>query len=509
MDNNIVSVKVGNKVFSWDTSNYSWTDVTATYPYIRGTIQTEFDIYPGPSSQVLETGGYFIYHDMIYALAKLSGIAPDPDFIEAVPFYPVDYSSEPQLPIYLDAYENGSTLYSDDTWEHKLTEIPQNGDSFYIIESGNLVLVSNAVIYPTATAGSTATDVPPVTPVHEWQRYRNGTLLPFKPVTLTNGADGKPLAYDTTSDSIKPTNELTVENLTVTDTATIAKSIVQETEQVTSTEDTIVLRENAVTPIPSRGSGIVINNYDGNGTPLGILADSDGTVRVGAEGGTSVTYPVLWQVGSNYYNAGEQDMDTTASVTPQGVFTDADESYESADSVVYYNGSYYFKYIDWYVNPKIWLFGGNTVSISNGPPAQLVTDEDLIATLETLTPVKVHYYVNAVFTTVGDKQPLATREEATVLNNNDILVWDSTANQLKHITRPTVNGTALKAILTNGVVTGYDWGSSGGNGVAFIGTRAAYNTAKLIPEGQDGYIPAGAIVVITDEDELIIGDEVQ
>jgi hypothetical protein len=104
-------------------------------------------------------------------------------------------------------------------------------------------------------------------------------------------------------------------------------------------------------------------------------------------------------------------------------------------------------------------------------------------------------------------QPLATREEATVLNNNDILVWSAADNQLKHITRPTVNGTALKAILTNGVVTGYDWGSSGGNGVAFIGTRAAYNTAKLIPEGQDGYIPAGSLVIITDEDELLIGDE--
>ena len=36
-------------------------------------------------------------------------------------------------------------------------------------------------------------------------------------------------------------------------------------------------------------------------------------------------------------------------------------------------------------------------------------------------------------------------------------------------------------------------------GVAFKGTRSAYNTAKLIPEGSDGHIPSGALVIITDE----------
>ena len=36
-------------------------------------------------------------------------------------------------------------------------------------------------------------------------------------------------------------------------------------------------------------------------------------------------------------------------------------------------------------------------------------------------------------------------------------------------------------------------------GVAFKGTRSAYETAKLIPEGSDGHIPSGALVIITDE----------
>ena len=41
-------------------------------------------------------------------------------------------------------------------------------------------------------------------------------------------------------------------------------------------------------------------------------------------------------------------------------------------------------------------------------------------------------------------------------------------------------------------------------GVAFKGTRSAYNTAKLIPEGSDGHIPSGALVIITDEGKTYV-----
>lgn len=41
-------------------------------------------------------------------------------------------------------------------------------------------------------------------------------------------------------------------------------------------------------------------------------------------------------------------------------------------------------------------------------------------------------------------------------------------------------------------------------GVAFKGTRAEYNTAKLIPEGSDGHIPSGALVIITDEGKTYV-----
>ena len=55
--------------------------------------------------------------------------------------------------------------------------------------------------------------------------------------------------------------------------------------------------------------------------------------------------------------------------------------------------------------------------------------------------------------------------------------------------------------------TFYDWANGGGTGVSFIGTRAQYEVAKLIPEGADGFIPANSLVIITDEDNNTIGDE--
>ena len=48
---------------------------------------------------------------------------------------------------------------------------------------------------------------------------------------------------------------------------------------------------------------------------------------------------------------------------------------------------------------------------------------------------------------------------------------------------------------------------SSAGGLAFVGTRAQYETAKLIPEGQTGYIPSGTLVCITDEDTYLKGEE--
>jgi hypothetical protein len=48
---------------------------------------------------------------------------------------------------------------------------------------------------------------------------------------------------------------------------------------------------------------------------------------------------------------------------------------------------------------------------------------------------------------------------------------------------------------------------SSAGGLAFVGTRAEYEVAKLIPEGQTGHIPSGTLVCITDENNYLMGEE--
>lgn len=53
----------------------------------------------------------------------------------------------------------------------------------------------------------------------------------------------------------------------------------------------------------------------------------------------------------------------------------------------------------------------------------------------------------------------------------------------------------------------FNLGSSGG--LAFSGTMAEYEIAKLIPSDQDGYIPPGSLVRITDVNSSVYGKEVE
>lgn len=78
---------------------------------------------------------------------------------------------------------------------------------------------------------------------------------------------------------------------------------------------------------------------------------------------------------------------------------------------------------------------------------------------------------------------------ATELENDDLIpIWQ--------------NGQTKKISGTN-----FFKNRSSAGGLAFVGTRAEYESAKLIPEGQTGYIPSGTLVCITDEDTYIMGEE--
>lgn len=78
---------------------------------------------------------------------------------------------------------------------------------------------------------------------------------------------------------------------------------------------------------------------------------------------------------------------------------------------------------------------------------------------------------------------------ATELENEDLIpIWQ--------------NGQTKKISGTN-----FFKNHSSAGGLAFVGTRAEYEVAKLIPEGQTGYIPSGTLVCITDEDTYLMGEE--
>lgn len=71
------------------------------------------------------------------------------------------------------------------------------------------------------------------------------------------------------------------------------------------------------------------------------------------------------------------------------------------------------------------------------------------------------------------------------------------------------NGKYIKSISqVNGkIVAESDYLSATGGGVAFIGTRAQYEVAKLIPLGQTGHIPSGALVIIADKDDYLNSED--
>ena len=98
------------------------------------------------------------------------------------------------------------------------------------------------------------------------------------------------------------------------------------------------------------------------------------------------------------------------------------------------------------------------------------------------------------------------------MNDGGVVIWDSNTISLKTVSLPTNNAQALVSKWTEDpdthvITKGYEWKSNvGGGGLAFVGTRAEYEVAKLIPEGKEGYIGPQTLVTITDEDDFITGD---
>ena len=229
-------------------------------------------------------------------------------------------------------------------------------------------------------------------------------------------------------------------------------------EEIVADGDTVTLRANNNLPLATgQVSGIVVNKYNGT-DDLTVATGNDGTLRVGTAEGTDTTYTniALNHSDGKYYTF-EGDVYTLLDPQPNG-------------------------------NMTSWT-GKNVVD-------------------------GYTHYATAVFTVIDTKTlaAIATRDEETNMNDGGVVVWDSNATSLKTLPLPTNNAQALVSKWTEDpethvITKGYEWKSNvGGGGLAFVGTRAEYEVAKLIPEGKDGYIGPQTLVTITDEDDFITGE---
>ena len=229
-------------------------------------------------------------------------------------------------------------------------------------------------------------------------------------------------------------------------------------EEIVADGDTVTLRANNNLPLATgQVSGIVVNKYNGT-DDLTVATGNDGTLRVGTAEGTDTNYTniALNHSDGKYYTY-ENDTYTLLDPQPSGNMT----SWTGKNVV-----------------------GGYT------------------------------HYATAVFTVIDTTtlSPIATRDEETNMNDGGVVVWDSASISLKTVPLPTNNAQALVSKWTEDpnthvITKGYEWKSNvGGGGLAFVGTRAEYEVAKLIPEGKDGYIGPQTLVTITDEDDYIMGE---
>lgn len=96
--------------------------------------------------------------------------------------------------------------------------------------------------------------------------------------------EGEWNAGDVTAPDINATNDLHVAgDAYVTGDLTVSgKTITVHSEEITTEENTIELRHDAQVGLnPGEVSGILINNYDGNGNDSEIVLDDTGTLRIG------------------------------------------------------------------------------------------------------------------------------------------------------------------------------------------------------------------------------------
>ena len=316
--------------------------------------------------------------------------------------------------------------------------------------------------------------------VKQWRKDGNelSPIVPYK--SVDNTAANNPLVYDNVDDTLKRTKTIALDKLTVKDASVENELEVKgrvnaesdvyvsgdlfvsggthttTTEDISAESDIITLRSNNNLSLETgQVSGIVVNKYNGI-DDLSIVTDNEGTVRVGTGKGTPTPYTQI--------------------------------AYNNEDNK-------YYKYTE---NED----GTYSYSLLNPQPSGVLTDWAGKKQIDGYT-----LYSSAIFTVIEKTslQPLLTREEESDLTDGAVLVWDAEKTKAIGTIAPTNSMQTLVSKIVDGKIS-YEWGSAGSAGLAFIGTRAEYEVAKIIQEGNPGHIPAKAMVIITDETDTVKGE---
>ena len=306
-------------------------------------------------------------------------------------------------------------------------------------------------------------------------------VIPYKQVADTVAEN--PVIYDNTDDTLKRTKEIVLEDITTTD-ATVENDLevkgrvnaesdvyisgdlyvaggthTTTTEDISAESDIITLRANNNLSLETgQIAGVVINKYDGI-DDLAIVTDNEGTARVGTGRGTPTPYTNI--------------------------------AYKNEDNL-------YYKYT---VNADDTI----TYALMSPQPEGTLTDWAGKEQIDGYT-----LYPSAIFTVIEKTslQPLLTRSEEADLTDGAVLIWDETNTKAIGTIAPTNSMQTLVSKIVDGKIS-YEWGSAGSAGLAFIGTRAEYEVAKMIPEGAEGHIPSKSFVLLLDETDNVQGDIIQ
>lgn len=339
-------------------------------------------------------------------------------------------------------------------------------------------------------------------------------------------------------------------------------------EDITATSDLITLRANNNTALTSgQVSGVVVNKYNGT-EDLALVTDNDGTLRVGTGAGTDTTYNkiALKAADGKYYSYDDTDPDdiqyTLMNPQPSGTMTAWTNRQVITGYTLYVTAT--FTVID--KTSLVPLLG--RAEESNLSDKQILqwdatgvkatgipSPENGMFLKATVNPGADYHWSAITFAATGYSEVLYAFPESDDTTFGNLILKEGTKptpvpsqattvthtytdyfydNSLDEVVAED-NGTYYRVVfnadgtctVTNTVIastspvactitsekidnvhgTAYQWAEAGGRGVTFKGTMAQYEVAKLIPFGQEGHIPSGSLVIITDEPDYVRGED--